>query len=63
MPGATDAAGKFHQGRGIQPGDDIVVIGYPLRGLLASGANVTTGTVSALAGPERRKAEAEQDNS
>ena len=49
--GAVAAAGKFRQGRGIRPGDDIVVIGYPLRGLLASGANVTTGTVSALAGP------------
>ena len=28
-----------------------MVVGYPLRGLLASEANVTTGTVSALAGP------------
>ena len=46
-----DAVAKFRQGHGIRPGDDIVVIGYPLRGLLASEANVTTGTVSALAGP------------
>ncbi len=30
-------------GRGIRPGDGIVVVGYPLRGLLASEANVTTG--------------------
>ncbi len=28
-----------------------MVIGYPLRGVLASEANVTAGTVSALAGP------------
>ena len=49
--GKVAAAAKFRQGRGIRPGDDIVVIGYPLRGLLASEANVTTGTVSALAGP------------
>jgi S1-C subfamily serine protease len=28
-----------------------VVVGYPLRGLLASEANVSTGAVSALAGP------------
>ncbi len=48
--GKVAAAAKFRQGRGIRPGDDIVVIGYPLRGILASEANVTTGTVSALAG-------------
>ena len=49
--GAADAAAEFRQGRGIRPGDDIIVIGYPLRGVLASEANVTAGTVSALAGP------------
>lgn len=32
-------------------GEPVVAIGYPLRGLLASGPNVTTGAVSALAGP------------
>ncbi len=47
----ANAAAKFRGGRGIRPGDDIVVLGYPLRGYLASEANVTTGTVSALAGP------------
>ena len=41
----------FRQGRGIRPGADIVVIGYPLRGFVASEPNVTTGNVSALAGP------------
>ena len=41
----------FRQGRGIRPGASVVVVGYPLRGLLASGANVSTGAVSALAGP------------
>ncbi len=45
-------AAKFRDGRGIRPGDSIVVVGYPLRGFLASEANVTTGTVSALAGPD-----------
>ena len=40
----------FRAGRGIRPGDDVVVIGFPLRQLLASEAHVTTGTVSALAG-------------
>ena len=41
----------FRQGRGIRSGASVVVVGYPLRGVLASGANVSTGSVSALAGP------------
>ena len=49
--GEARAAAKFRGGRGIRPGDNIVVLGYPLHGLLASEANVTSGTVSALAGP------------
>jgi TPR repeat protein/S1-C subfamily serine protease len=35
---------------GIRAGDSVVAVGFPLPGLLASEANVTTGTVSALAG-------------
>jgi S1-C subfamily serine protease len=35
---------------GIRAGDSVVAVGFPLHGLLASEANVTTGTVSALAG-------------
>ncbi len=38
-------------GRGVRLADSVVVAGYPLTGLLSSGLNVTTGTVSALAGP------------
>ena len=49
--GTALAVAKFRQGRGIRPGANVVVLGYPLRGLLASGANVSTGAVSALAGP------------
>ena len=41
----------FRQGRGIRPGAGVIVIGYPLRGVLASGTNVTVGNVAALAGP------------
>lgn len=37
-------------GRSVRPGDDIVVIGYPLRGVLGASPVVTTGTVSALGG-------------
>ncbi len=42
---------RFRQGRGVRPGAGVVVLGYPLRGVLASGATVTTGAISALAGP------------
>ncbi|MDH4327630.1 MAG: serine protease [Nitrospira sp.] len=41
---------RFRGGRNIRPADSVVLVGFPLRGLLASEANVTTGTVSALAG-------------
>jgi uncharacterized protein len=42
----------LRQGRGIRLADSIVVAGFPLTGLLSSGLNVTTGAVSALAGPD-----------
>ena len=38
-------------GRGVRTGEDIVVAGFPLHGLLTSDINVTKGIVSALAGP------------
>jgi uncharacterized protein len=40
----------IREDRGIRAGDSVVAVGFPLPGLLASEANVTTGTVSALAG-------------
>lgn len=44
------SAARFREGRTIRPGDAVIVVGFPLRGLLASEASITTGTVSALAG-------------
>jgi S1-C subfamily serine protease len=41
----------LRQGRGVRLADSVVVAGFPLTGLLSSGLNVTTGAVSALAGP------------
>jgi Trypsin-like peptidase domain len=41
---------RFRTGRSIKLGEEIVVIGYPLRGLLSSPPTVTTGIVSSLAG-------------
>lgn len=43
-------AATFRSGEGIRPGDEIVALGFPLHGLLASSVSVTTGTVSNLAG-------------
>ena len=47
----SSKSATFSQGRGVRPGDDIVVVGFPLHGLLTSDPSVTTGNVSALAGP------------
>ena len=40
----------FRDGKPVRAGDAIVVLGYPLSGLLATTANLTVGNVSALAG-------------
>ncbi len=42
---------SFRAGRGIRAGDSVVAVGFPLQGLLTSDPSVTTGAVSALAGP------------
>lgn len=42
----------LRQGRGVRLAESILVAGFPLAGLLSSGLNVTTGAVSALAGPD-----------
>ncbi len=41
---------RFRDGPGIRSGEDVVGLGFPLRGLLANQANVTVGIVSATAG-------------
>jgi uncharacterized protein len=40
----------FRSGPYVRPGDGVIAIGFPLRGILASEAQITTGNVSALAG-------------
>ena len=50
LPSPSPNIARFREGQNIRPGDSVVVVGFPLHGLLASEANVTTGTVSALAG-------------
>ncbi|GAB2874398.1 hypothetical protein GCM10027277_49540 [Pseudoduganella ginsengisoli] len=41
---------KLRSGRTIRPGDELVTLGYPLSGLLAAGASVSTGTLTNLGG-------------
>ena len=48
LPGAPVAA--FRSGPAVRAGDDVIAVGFPLSGLLANQVNVTTGSVSALAG-------------
>lgn len=42
---------KFRDGKSIRCGDGIVVVRYPRQELPANQVHVTTGTVSAMAGP------------
>lgn len=51
FPRTVAHAAAFRDRPGIRPADTVLVIGYPLHGILTSGAQVTVGTVSALAGP------------
>jgi S1-C subfamily serine protease len=50
VEGNTADSAHFREGRGVRPGEDIMVFGFPLSGALASSGNVTRGTVTALAG-------------
>ncbi len=47
---SKSAPAAFRQSRRANLGEQVVVAGYPLSGLLSAGLNVTTGTISALAG-------------
>jgi S1-C subfamily serine protease len=50
LPNEPEATVRFRDGHGIRAGETVVVVGFPLRGLLAAEATVTSGEVSALAG-------------
>jgi len=50
LPQRVSNAVRFREGRNIRSGDPIVVLGFPLQGLLATEAIVTTGAINALAG-------------
>ena len=50
VPASGSDVASFREGRAVRQGEAVVVVGFPLSGLLASGSSLTTGTVSALAG-------------
>lgn len=41
---------SFRTGRRVRLGENIIAIGFPLQGIMSSSINLTTGTVSSLAG-------------
>lgn len=45
-----EAVAQFRDGLDIHLGEDIIVLGFPLQGLLGSGPQVTAGNVSSLCG-------------
>jgi uncharacterized protein len=47
---SSDSTVTFREGSSIRAGDEVVALGFPLPGMLASQVNVTTGDVSSLAG-------------
>lgn len=50
LPPEAQPIAVFQESNTLYPGDSVVALGFPLRGVLASEANVSVGTVSALAG-------------
>jgi uncharacterized protein len=50
LPHPTGAA-VFRASERLHPGESVIVVGFPLTGLLTSDPIVTTGIISALAGP------------
>lgn len=43
---------RFRAGKGLRKGDELMAVGYPLPGILSSGAVITTGIVNALSGAD-----------
>jgi TPR repeat protein len=50
LPARFPDAAVFREERGVRQGDSVIVYGFPLAGGLAAQGNLTTGTISALAG-------------
>jgi S1-C subfamily serine protease len=55
VPGIVGDIASFRSSDLEKPGEAVIVAGYPLQGLLTSKASITTGIISALAGPKDDK--------
>jgi S1-C subfamily serine protease len=55
LPDPVEDVASFHPANLARPGEPVVVVGFPLQGLLSSEASVATGIISALAGPHDDK--------
>jgi S1-C subfamily serine protease len=51
IEGTADRLPSFRAGTAARLGESVIVAGFPLGQVLAGGLNITTGSVSALAGP------------
>lgn len=51
LPAGSYKPARFRSGPSLRPGENVVIVGFPLQGLLTTAPTVTTGTLSALAGP------------
>ena len=52
VPDIAGYVASFRSSNPEKPGEAVIVAGFPLQGLLTSKASVTTGIISALAGPK-----------
>jgi S1-C subfamily serine protease len=50
LEGRRTAVATFRASAAVRQGESVVTVGFPLNGILAASVNVSTGTVSALAG-------------
>jgi len=55
LPEPADEVASFRKAEPPKPAEPVLVVGYPLQGLLTSDASVTTGIISALAGAHNDK--------
>ncbi len=57
LPWSVSTAATIGSSDTFKQGDSVVVFGYPLNGILATGGNLTTGVISALTGMRNNSAQ------
>lgn len=51
LPHGWDGAASLRDSKTLRPGENVVVTGYPLSGLVGSEMSLTTGSITSLVGP------------